>query len=467
MLSDEEKLILHKLIAADDASFTDLVRIAGLDPSKDFRGANLRKVDFTGCNLTGYDFTGTDMSGSDLSGAYLGDANFTQAVTQGTKWPESDHPGYKAANLAVFQKSVIGAMLRDLYNRGTALALLPIGIGASRILEEVVCNVIATRKPVLVILQTRLEADQFLKTMSLRLDVRIRKKRSIETRPYPGIDVTELGDRLMVMVANREEQDNAVRMGAFDNVSRFEAVFVTSVDAAEQISWAVKAAGQGPMLACIARDPVFDRRIQSRRNGQILEIFGTPSIEIDLRQMVDEGYIQRAEIIRVQTNRYALMPEQRKQSSREISGYVSLSEEVNAHASAILEIYNSNPSPGLFVLTFDSEMLIESLRKQSGFAPEVFYHCNAKSRIKFNKKLANIDGRIIVASTMTSTVQQAIQHPRVVVTSELPQSDIMKLAFRPPSFSGTPFYIFDLASFFEDIYEFTDTYMMDLKTPRF
>jgi hypothetical protein len=61
---------LAQILAILDAktnSFVSLVRIAGLRPGHDFRGANLRGVNFRTDDLTGFDFSGADLIGADVS----------------------------------------------------------------------------------------------------------------------------------------------------------------------------------------------------------------------------------------------------------------------------------------------------------------------------------------------------------------------------------------------------------------
>lgn len=67
-----------------DTSFKTLVQIAGLDPAKDFVGADLTHVDFKNEDLSGFDFRRADLSYSDFSGANLSGCIFTGAVLIGT-----------------------------------------------------------------------------------------------------------------------------------------------------------------------------------------------------------------------------------------------------------------------------------------------------------------------------------------------------------------------------------------------
>ncbi|MGD0433562.1 MAG: pentapeptide repeat-containing protein, partial [Acetobacteraceae bacterium] len=75
--------------------FTDLVRIAGLDPTKAFRHGDLRRCDLRDQNLAKFDFTGAVFTGAHLEGADLSAAvgldtaiGLDQATFDlSTKWP--------------------------------------------------------------------------------------------------------------------------------------------------------------------------------------------------------------------------------------------------------------------------------------------------------------------------------------------------------------------------------------------
>lgn len=73
---DEISKRIQAVLSAKGASFVELVRIAELDPAKDFRFNNLRNVDFSNCDLSGFDFTGSDMSGARFHDARISAAIF-------------------------------------------------------------------------------------------------------------------------------------------------------------------------------------------------------------------------------------------------------------------------------------------------------------------------------------------------------------------------------------------------------
>jgi (p)ppGpp synthase/HD superfamily hydrolase len=83
--------VLGRVVAVLDAptnSFVALARIAGLDPARDFHGADLRGVDFGTDDLSGFRFFGADLRSADLSRTRgLKYARFDGAKTEGVSWP--------------------------------------------------------------------------------------------------------------------------------------------------------------------------------------------------------------------------------------------------------------------------------------------------------------------------------------------------------------------------------------------
>lgn len=63
-ISEQSRRHLEGIVEANDATFSNLSKIGGLDPKLDFRYANLRDVDFRDSDLRGFDFTGSDLLGA-------------------------------------------------------------------------------------------------------------------------------------------------------------------------------------------------------------------------------------------------------------------------------------------------------------------------------------------------------------------------------------------------------------------
>src|SRR5689334_22765322 len=77
--STEVEEAITRIVETETTAFTQLVEIAGLDPSTDFRFANLTGVDFSGSDLSGFDFTGALLEGAKFDGAQISDAVFDDA----------------------------------------------------------------------------------------------------------------------------------------------------------------------------------------------------------------------------------------------------------------------------------------------------------------------------------------------------------------------------------------------------
>lgn len=87
-LTDKQNSIVLEILNSNDVTFSDLVKIAELDPASDFRHANLQNVDFGTAKLSGYDFTGADFSGANFRLAAIGEMISEGAVVEGAVWPE-------------------------------------------------------------------------------------------------------------------------------------------------------------------------------------------------------------------------------------------------------------------------------------------------------------------------------------------------------------------------------------------
>jgi Pentapeptide repeats (8 copies) len=61
LISDDDVKRIGAVMDYPEHHFDLLARIAGLEPSCDFRHSNLRFVDFRGADLRGFDFTGSDL----------------------------------------------------------------------------------------------------------------------------------------------------------------------------------------------------------------------------------------------------------------------------------------------------------------------------------------------------------------------------------------------------------------------
>ena len=90
MISRERILpVVTRIVGAETNDFEELTKMAGLDPAKDFRGADLRGVDFGKADLTGYDFSGADLRGANFSDAKIEAAILTGSLLGGETAPPS------------------------------------------------------------------------------------------------------------------------------------------------------------------------------------------------------------------------------------------------------------------------------------------------------------------------------------------------------------------------------------------
>jgi formylglycine-generating enzyme required for sulfatase activity len=69
MINKEQRRILGQLRDSQDVPFSEMVRMAGLDPATDFVGATLRNVNFRTSDLAGYSFARADLTGADMTKA--------------------------------------------------------------------------------------------------------------------------------------------------------------------------------------------------------------------------------------------------------------------------------------------------------------------------------------------------------------------------------------------------------------
>jgi uncharacterized protein YjbI with pentapeptide repeats len=78
---------------AETDSFVALARLAGLNPARAFRGANLRDVNFGTDDIAGFDFTGANLEGADLSRVTGHSAAILKGASSDsrTRWPRIVH----------------------------------------------------------------------------------------------------------------------------------------------------------------------------------------------------------------------------------------------------------------------------------------------------------------------------------------------------------------------------------------
>ena len=79
-MSEAFETVIAQVLDAPTDRFTHLIEVAGLDPARDLRHADLRNVDFVGCVLSGYDFRGARLMGATFANARINGAIFDAEV---------------------------------------------------------------------------------------------------------------------------------------------------------------------------------------------------------------------------------------------------------------------------------------------------------------------------------------------------------------------------------------------------
>ena len=92
-----------QLLAADTDDFNALVRLAGLDPARDFRHTDLSGTSMAGADLRGFDFSGADFRNVTLDGARIDGACFRGADLSGTDLSTAKGTEAADCSFAVFQ----------------------------------------------------------------------------------------------------------------------------------------------------------------------------------------------------------------------------------------------------------------------------------------------------------------------------------------------------------------------------
>src|SRR6476469_7027938 len=92
-MSDQEFLreaqnLVQQVLGAQTKDFSELAKIAGLNPTEDFAGADLshilwRSADLRGANLRSVNFSDSNLSGANLSSADLSKADLNRAILSG------------------------------------------------------------------------------------------------------------------------------------------------------------------------------------------------------------------------------------------------------------------------------------------------------------------------------------------------------------------------------------------------
>ena len=427
MLTNEECLTLKALAEADDATFTDLVKIARLDPARAFRGADLHGVDFGDADLYGYDFTEADLSGANFERASIRGANFTHCQTDGTRWPRAMIEVKPLTHeLTDMQQEAVISMLSDLMSTRRAIVLMPIGTGRAVVLEEAICRSIRHEscKPALLIVNTVAEREQFAHSLGQRLGSdAVAMARVIEELPLSGgLTVCNAGFRDLSLGVS----------GRLRELFRgFGAIFTTSLEKVAQIERASGNNLESIRVATVDSLPVDVNRPDRRQfMARMHRLFGEPSYVCSVERAIQVGLLEPARILRLPMHAWK-HPQQLRPGRR--ATYLSY-EYTRSLAEEIVEIAGNSEVPSLLVLSSDNEQL------------DMLQDILSKRRHPIPRKVTRLVGRwdperlpepveqlpgIILTQLSRKALEAARRHAHVAVISPLAVLRAQELAYRP------------------------------------
>ena len=136
----EAKFLIDRITDAETQDFSELAKIAELDPLKDFAGADLSGVDLSGLDLSeaelsGADLSHTHLSHTNLSHANLSGTNLSNANLTGADFSGADlsHANLSAANMSqtkvkdacLNQSTGLSEEIKSFLHKGGALIGTP------------------------------------------------------------------------------------------------------------------------------------------------------------------------------------------------------------------------------------------------------------------------------------------------------------------------------------------------------
>ncbi len=113
--------LLQQVVEAKTDNFLELAKIAGLNPAKDFVGANLSDANLSRTNLRDANLSDANLSGANLSHADLSSANLSDANLSGSNL---SHANLSCAHLSVVNLSGANLSHADLSSAFLGLANL-------------------------------------------------------------------------------------------------------------------------------------------------------------------------------------------------------------------------------------------------------------------------------------------------------------------------------------------------------
>ena len=117
-MTDEKSLqklqdLIQDLVKVETNNFLKLARIAGLNPAKDFAGADLSDANLSGADLSNANLSGANLSSANLSDANLSGANLSGANLRNTLLSDADLSDANLSAVNLSDSNLSGADLSD------------------------------------------------------------------------------------------------------------------------------------------------------------------------------------------------------------------------------------------------------------------------------------------------------------------------------------------------------------------
>lgn len=472
MLTDEERRVLRALAAADGASFTDLVRIAQLDPAQAFRGADLRDVDFGESDLFGYDFTEADLSGANLEHATIAGAIFTHCLTTRTRWPRPSGAAEQSFSpvinrnpsgrpsppdveesptgaLTEMQQHAAEQMFSDLMGKRRALVLMPARTGRGAVLEEVICKTVwdGGYVPILLLVNTVVEREHFAHRLRSRLG-----PSAVEI----SRTVRELGQTSLlstqVTVSNATYRDlNQLDRNFSSNLfSKFPMVLTTALEKVVQLERKCLFNLNDLCLGSVDSLPIAINRPDRRQfEARMHRLFGNASFVLEVEEAIYRGLLKPVRILRMHQDWYHFRPQKRGGA-----GFNDYYNNLHPIAEEIWQLFTVSKLASLFVLAKDDRELTalrDLLEDYRYFSPGMLTRLGGRwSEGRLSQPVHRMSG-IILASVSQQSMEAARRHPHVAVATPLSVARAQDLAYRPPGMmKAGEARLYDLADAFSD-----------------
>lgn len=292
MLNNKDRTTLLRLVNAENASFADLTRIAGLNPQKAFQGADLRGVDFGSSDLAGYDFTDADLTGASFKDAAIDGAVFEGAALTRVTWPRriSNTPDWVEPQARPHQMAAIEQMKLSLEVRNRAIALMPAGTGTSFVLRKLIEHARNSRRHYRSLLVVRNAATRDFFVDSLR---RVDFAVSIDH------DVTEDGSFHEVLILNGSSYiyDRTKFRSTVNKFGPFNAIFTDSVDFLDYLSPWIEGRDKTWVVTIDNPPPDAHHPASKKISSAIGKYFVDVAYRLDAQEAVSLGILHAARLI--------------------------------------------------------------------------------------------------------------------------------------------------------------------------